>query len=156
MTTNANFSWRDRSSELSGLNIHFAQIAAGGANYDAVVAAIQGMTLDIAALTYCTVAGSSFRDQVDPDSGAVPISAFAQREIGLRVFYTDDVTADKFHITIPGPELDNLTLVEGSDAIVLADAGIMATFVTAFETDGLTPNGNALTVTRAMIVGRHN
>jgi hypothetical protein len=47
--------------------------------------------------------------------------------------------------------------VEGSDQVVLADAGEMAAFVTAFEAIGRSPDDDEETVTvlRARIVGRN-
>jgi hypothetical protein len=69
---------------------------------------------------------------------------------------TDDVTGAKSHFTIPGPDLANLTIPEGGDLVTLADASIMADLVTAIEANVESEDDNAVTVTRAVIVGRNN
>jgi len=96
------------------------------------------------------------QDGIGGDSDTVPSDNFAQREIGLRVFLTDDVNGRKSHFTIPGPDLEALTILDGTDFVDLADAGIMATLVAAVEADAQSVDGNAVSVQRAVIVGRRN
>lgn len=89
----------------------------------------------------------------------IPASPWANREQGLRVFYVGNTSGEKRNFTIPGPDLAALTLQEGSDLVVLADAGPMAALVTWMESNVFLPYGNAdeqVTVTRAVIVGRNN
>jgi hypothetical protein len=69
---------------------------------------------------------------------------------------TDDVNGKKSHFTIPGPDLTNLTIPAGGDLVTLADASIMADLVTAIEANVESEDNNAVTVTRAVIVGRNN
>lgn len=156
MTTKGQFSYRDRGSEVGSLMLHFDNVDAGGANYDAVIAAITGIEADILAITLCTSAGYGMQDAIGGDSDTVPTENFAQREIGLRVFLVDDVNGRKSHFTIPGPDLDSLTILDGTDFVDLADASIMATLVAAVEADAQSVDGNAVSVLRAVIVGRRN
>lgn len=152
----ANFTYRDYGSEIGSLSMHVAEIAAGGANYDAVVAQIAAIESEIIAITLCTAAGGNLNQQLEADSDSVPASAFAQRELGLRVFLTDDVNGRKSHFTIPGPDLANLTIFDGTDLVDLVDGGVMADLVTSVEAGALSQDLNAVTVQRAVIVGRRN
>ncbi len=152
----AYFSYRDYGSEIGSLSMHVAELVAGGTNYDAVVAQIAAIESEIIAITLCTAAGGGLNQELEADSDSVPASAFAQRELGLRVFLVDDVNGRKSHFTIPGPDLANLTIFDGTDLVDLADGGVMADLVTSVEAGALSADANAVTVVRAVIVGRRN
>jgi hypothetical protein len=152
----ANFTYRDHGSEIGSLSMHVDEISAGGADYDTIVAAIAAIASDILAITLCTEAGNGITQGLDPDTDAVPSDAFAQRELGLRVFLVDDVNGRKSHFTIPGPDLDALTIFAGTDLVDLADAGVMAALVTTVEAGAVSADANAVSVLRAVIVGRRN
>jgi hypothetical protein len=47
-------------------------------------------------------------------------------------------------------------LTLAGDSVVLADSGPMAAFVTAFQGHALSRDGNAITVSQARLIGRHN
>ena len=89
-------------------------------------------------------------------SNTRPANNFAQRELKLLVSYIGDTSQKLFTLEIPTPDLASLTLGE-NDSVVLADAGIMAAWVTAFETIARTPDDNTETVTvqAARVVGRN-
>lgn len=89
-------------------------------------------------------------------SGAVPVSPFAQRELKILVRYEGNDTARKRSFEIPTPDLSVLTL-SGRDNVVLADAGVMAAFVTAWEAIARMPDDDTeeCTITGAEIVGRN-
>ena len=108
------------------------------------------------AITLCTTAGNGLTQQLGADSDSVPADAFAQRELGLRVFLVDDVNGRKSHFTIPGPDLDALTIFAGTDLVDIADASVMADLVVSVEAGALSADDNAVTVIRAAIVGRRN
>ena len=156
MTMKANYTYRDFGSEIGSLSLYVPDIAAGGANYDTVVAAIAAIESEIIAITLCTTAGHGLTQEIGADGDAVPSSAFAQRELGLRVFLVDDVNGRKSHFTIPGPDLPNLVIFDGTDLVDIADAGVMADLVTSVEAGAISADGNAVTVVRAAIVGRRN
>lgn len=107
--------------------------------------AVLGVSLGELARAYISVA--------DEQAGGVPANNFAQRELGLLIHMTDDVTGEKFVLTIPMPDLSILTLVDG-DTVSLTAPAAMATLVTAIETNHK-PRGNAVTVTKANVVGRN-
>lgn len=91
-------------------------------------------------------------------SGALPASQDARRELKMLVRYTGDTTGDKFTMEIATPDLSALTLETGdANFINLADAGVMATFVTEFESVVRSPDDPTETVTmiNAQVVGRN-
>ncbi|GAH16321.1 unnamed protein product, partial [marine sediment metagenome] len=59
-----------------------------------------------------------------------------------------------YHITIPGPDKDNMDMLPESDLYDLSDT-VLAAVVTAIELAN-SPVGNAITVIRAVDVGRNN
>jgi len=131
-----------------------------GANYDDVTG--NGATDNVGVLRIAIGAISllNFENIVvsavtHPDTGGLPASPNAQREIGLRVFYTDDVTAKKYHITIPGPDL-SLVAQAGTDVVDHTSNAAAIAFVTAFESAARSVDDNAVTVTGMRIVGRAN
>jgi hypothetical protein len=152
----ANYTYRDHGSEIGSMSLHVAEIAAGGANYDAILTAVALIETDIIALSLCTTAGNGITQELEADSDAVPSDAFAQRELGLRCFLVDDVNGRKSHFTVPGPDLDALTIFAGTDLVDLEDAGVMANLVSSVEAGALSADGNAVTMLRAVIVGRRN
>lgn len=156
MTMKGNFRYRDYSSEIGSFSLHFAEISAGGADYDTIVAEMAAVEAAATNCTLCDEAGYGYTDILAGDLDTVPTSEYAQRELGLRVFLVDDVNGRKSHFTIPGPDLANLTILAGTDLIELADAGFMAALVTAVEAGALSADGNAVSVLRAAIVGRRN
>ena len=156
MTTKGFFGWRDHSNELSQIQLGFDVMVAGGANFDTTIASMTAVFDEIETVSLCDSAGYGFRDQIGADPSTIPASNLAQRESGLRVFMTDDVNGKKSHFTIPGPDLANLTIPAGGDLVTLADASIMADLVTAIEANVESEDDNAVTVTRAVIIGRNN
>lgn len=156
MTIKANYRYRDYGSEIGSLTLIFDEISAGGADYDARVLEMSDVETALAACSLCEPAGYGYTDIQGGDPEAVPSSEYAQRELGLRVFLVDDTNSRKSHFTIPGPDLANLTILAGTDLVDLADASIMADLVTEVEAACLSQDGNAVSVIRAVIVGRRN
>lgn len=153
MTTVGTFSWRDYSNELSRTKLYFDNIDAGGANYDAVVAAMVNVQNAIEAITLLLDAGYGYSDTIGADPGTIPSNKEAQRESVLRVFFTDAL-GFKGSFTIPGPDKSLLTVQQGSDEVLLADAGVMQDLVDAVEGGAQSKFGQAITVTRAVLTGR--
>lgn len=146
--------WRDRSKETSVVEFNFADIAAGGANFDSVKAQVDALGAALGGVSLCVQAAEKLTQETDPRDASVPTDVLAQREFGLRVFYADNVTGKVYHITVPGPDWDNITMYPESDLADLTDSPVSA-LVTAMET-GLSPDGNAISVLRAVAVGRNN
>lgn len=105
-------------------------------------------------LTDCTQGKGQFSSIAESGSETLPAVATAQREVGIRIFYQDDVTGKKYHLTIPGPEVAEYP-DSGTDEIDIAGTH-MAVFVSSFETNAESEAGNAVTVYAARLVGRRN
>lgn len=154
MTTQMQLTYNDRSNEKSTLSIHFPQIVAGGTNFDAVISAMEAVEATIDAITLCDNAKQALYDirSVGEDT---PASPWAQRELGVRVFFVDDVNGEKGHFTIPGPDLASLDVQDSSDKLSLSGT-LEAALVTALEANALSRDGNSITVQRMVIVGRRS
>ena len=151
----ASWSYRDRSDEISTVELTVADVSAGGADFDTVMASVATLGGAILAATECIQAREMFNQAVDVKNPATPTDVLAQRESALRIFYSDDTTGEVYHISIPGPDWDTVDLLPNTDLADLTDAPLSA-LVTALEANALSPVGNAITVLRAVQVGRHN
>lgn len=105
-------------------------------------------------LTDCIQGKTSLSSVAASGSEALPAIATAQREVGLRIFYQDDTTGKKYHLTIPGPQVEDYPDA-GSDEIDLTSTD-MASFISDFETNAESEVGNSVTVYAARLVGRRN
>lgn len=148
------YSFRDRSKEISSIEMNFVDIAAGGANFDTVKGYVDGLGAALATASLCTQSTENLKQETDTPDPSVPTDVHAQREAGCRIFYADDVTGKVYHITIPGPDKDNMAMISETDFYDLTDT-VLAAVVTAIEL-GVSPVGNAITVLRAVDVGRNN
>jgi hypothetical protein len=151
----ASWSYRDKSDEISGLEITVADVSAGGADFDAVMADVAALGAAFLAATECVQAREMFNQAIDTKDPATPTDVLAQRESALRIFYADDTTGEIYHISLPGPDWDSIDLLPNTDLADLTD-NPMDDIVTAIEANALSPVGNAVTVLRAVQVGRHN
>lgn len=91
-------------------------------------------------------------------SGAMPTDNFARRENKLLIRYTGDTTGSKHRMELPGPDNSVLTFETGDgNFVVLADAGVMAAFVTAFEVIAASPldGDESVTIQSVQYVGRN-
>ncbi len=151
----ASWSYRDLSDEISNVEITVADVSAGGADFDTVMADVAALGAALLGVTDCIQAREMFNQAVDVKDPATPTDEHAQRESALRVFYADDVTGEVYHISVPGPSWDGIELLPNTDLADLTDSPVDA-LVTALEANGLSPVGNAITVLRAVQVGRRN
>ena len=120
-------------------------------SWKAAMDAIADAILD---LTDCTRGKEQFSSIADQGSEVLPSIATAQREVGLRIFYQDDTTGKKYHLTIAGPQVEDYQAA-GTDELDIT-AGDLAVFVSAFETNAESEAGNSVTVYSARLVGRRN
>lgn len=151
----ASWSYRDKSDEMSSMEIAVADVSAGGADFDTVMADVAALGTAFLAATECIQARENFIQVVDAKNPATPTDPQAQRESALRVFYADDVTGEVYHVSVPGPDWANIDLLPNTDLADLTDT-VAANLVIAIEANALSPVGNAITVLRAVQVGRHN
>lgn len=151
----ASWTYRDRSDEVSTVELTVADVIPTGSNWDAVLAEVAGLGAAILAVTDCVQAREFFNQAVDVKDPTTPADVMANRESALRIFYADDVTGEVYHISIPGPDWDTVDLLPNTDLADMTDEPL-ATLVSQIESDALSPAGNAVTVLRAVQVGRYN
>lgn len=151
----ASWSYRDKSDEISTVELNLPDVSAGGADFDTVMASVATLGAALLAATECIQAREMFNQAVDTKNPATPTDVLAQRESALRVFYADDTTGEVYHISLPGPDWDSIDLLANTDLADLTDEPL-ATLVAALESDAESPVGNSITVLRAVQVGRHN
>lgn len=151
----ASWTYRDESDELSNVELSVADVSAGGADFDTVMADVAALGTAFLAATECVQAREHFIQVVDAKDPATPTDPQAARESALRIFYADDVTGDVYHVSLPGPDWANIALEPNTDLADLTDT-VMANIVIAIEANALSRVGNAITVLRAVKVGRHN
>jgi hypothetical protein len=157
MTAQVSFGLIDKSLENSRCSLNLPALT--GVNYDDVTGNAVGnnvgdLRIAIAAITLCNLTGTTVQAVQYPENPIPPASAYAQREIGLRVFYADSVTGDKYNFTIPGPDL-TLLAQEGTDLIDTSNA-LWIALVAAVEANAVSPAGNPVEVLQGRIVGRSN
>ena len=151
----ASWTFRDKSRESSAVQLIIPDVSAGGTDFDAVMASVAALGAAIDTLTLCAPAAENYVQEVDPPSADIPTDDAAQREYGLRIFYTDDVNSKQFHFTIPGPDFAQVDTVAGTDLADLSAGGIPA-LITAVDGNVLSPYGNAVTLRRVVVVGRRS
>lgn len=154
MTTQMQLTYNDHSNEKSTLSIHFPELAGGGTNFDAVVTAMDAVEAAIDAVTLCDNSKKAMY-QLRSIGEDTPASPWAQREMGVRVFFVDDVNGEKGHFTIPGPDLDNLAVVSGTDVLDITGT-LEAALVSALEANAESRDGNSITVQRLVVIGRRS
>lgn len=145
--------FRDRSDEYSNFSV-LVEDMAGTDVWTVVTGLASGLESAVEALSLATLVSIYFRQIGNAEDDTRPASVYAHRERGLRFFYSDDVTSDKFNITLPAPDgtiVDN----PGSDLVDLSITEVAA-LVTWIEANVVSPAGNAVTVDRAVQIGRNN
>lgn len=150
----ATIQFLDFSGEKS--SVAFNLVTPSGATYDwdALEATLDTIGDAIEAICLCTRGPENIRVEAAPGSVTLPTDEEAQRELALRIFYHDDTSNKKYHVSIPGPDLAQMA-VAGQDVVDFS-AGAMATLLAALESDMLSPEGNAIVVDKGVIVGRRN
>lgn len=144
---------RDKSKELSTFRVRVDDQE--GADVWTVVTGL-GSALEalVEDLTIGVLASMTYSQGAIAEDEGVPASGFAQREAGLRFFYTDQSNGKKGNITIAAPDSGTLA-VEGTDEVPLATTEVAA-MVTWLEANALSIDGNAIAVDKAVLVGRNN
>lgn len=155
VSTDATYSYRDRSGEISRTTIHYEPLDDSGDNSSVIGAlgAVSVVGTLLNALTDCTEAGTNLNNKVDVGSPGLPVSEFAQRELAARMRYQDNVTGKYYRFDIPGPI--NALIQAGTDAVDM-DALAMVAFKVAFDADARSEVGNAVTLLDGKIVGRRS
>ena len=151
----ASWSFRDRSQEISSLELTVADISAGGADFDTVMADVAALGAALETISNCIMAREVLTQTVTTKNPASTSDEYANRESALRVFYGDTTTGEVYHVSIPGPDWANIDMEPNTDLADVTDTEVAA-LVTALEANALSPVGNAIEVIRVVQVGRHN
>lgn len=115
---------------------------------DAWVAAVDGISLGAMKQTNA--------QSITKLTNVPPSNVNAQREEKLRITYQDDVTIDRYTVTIPCLDKTAVNFKENSDEIEIGAGASAATtaLITAFENFVASPVGNGVTVLGMKYVGR--
>lgn len=146
---------RDYSDEYSLLGVNLADldgIARVWTGLETEASDLVGHIEDHSIGTVATVQATQATQAEDDTRPAAP---FAQRELGLRFYLRDQVNQEIGYFTIPAADLNIGSVVAGKDELDLT-AAPTAAFVAWLEAEALSRDGNAVTVERAVIVGRNS
>lgn len=146
---------KDHSDELSVLGVHIPDLNLVDSLWADADALADGLAAEIAAMTIGTIQSVRASQATQAEDKTRPANAFAQRETGFRVFFTDNVNQEAGYFTIGTADLGIASVVPGQDELDLSVAPA-SSLVTWLETNAVTRDGNALTVDRIVIVGRNN
>jgi hypothetical protein len=148
------FSFQDWSQEKSNVSVEM-DVPADGTAFVTQEALIDAMAVAMKALSLCNLNyyGSRY---VQNDQLGEPASEYAQRELGLRLFWRETSGDDpaKGNVTIPGPDL-SICATNNSDEVDLSITEVAA-LVAALEAAW---NGTLAVnreIYRARIVGRRS
>lgn len=145
---------RDKSSEIGAVGVYLGDQTALDAWSvpDGLADAFAG---HIDALSIGVIASVQFSQATQAPDDALPASAFAQRELGLR-FYLRDQTTNKLNtLTVPAPDLGTIVVTPLTDLADLTAAPVAA-FVSWLEANAKSDVGNAIAVEKAVVVGRNS
>lgn len=145
--------YRDFSREMSSIEMLMAEPTAGGADFDAVIAAVAAVTAAVETISTGVLAKESLAINEAKEVGDA--LAGSKRELGLRVFWADTTAETLGHFTIPSPDPTGGWLLVGTDEVDYAHAAIVA-LVSAVEANVYSPQGNLINVTKIVEVGRRN
>lgn len=152
MASRINFNYRDFSDEYSDVGLYIPDV--DETTWLATDTAVLALQAALAAITIGSLAQKTLVAYSDKVDDTRPADANAQREIGLRFHFTDDVNFKKGYFTVPCPDL-NIVAEGGTDQVDLEEV-LVAAVVTAIEGFAKTVDGNDFTIDRAVIVGRRN
>ncbi len=142
--------------ERSNFNVAMNQIDA--ANLAAWLVQWGNLKTSVAAITLGVLAHERVKIYDTQLGTGYPTDMFARRENKLLISYQGDTLGKKFTVELPSPDNSVLTFETGdANFVVLADAGVMAAFVTDFEAIARSPEDGDETVTMlsAKYVGRN-
>lgn len=149
-----NFRYADYNNEQSTVTYNIPEVTA--ATFDGIFGAggvVQDLLTATDGISLGNMVYTSSVVQAGPGATPGPAgSAFAQRELKWFATYTDTVTGKLHHLEIPCPDL--ALLVPNTDLLNVA-AGAGQAWVTAFETNARSPEGNAVQVVNVRVVGRN-
>jgi len=154
----ANISFLDKAETVSVVQIYASLVDTADFVTDPTANPITDVANAIAALSY----GAKTQIRAGREELFVPVVTptddQAYNSSKLIVYFQDDVTAEKYTLTIPARNPAKYNTYPGSkDVIMTLAAGGTAeidAFITQFETKALSKDGNAVSITKIQIAGR--
>lgn len=144
--------FRDAGIEYSSVSFPIPD-AVGATTWTDLLSYVTTLSAALGGLSIGTLISIAFRQLGEENSDAAAANPFAQRELGVRFFFTDDTNGDKSYVTIPCPDLTNIALESNGDTLDLTDTEAAA-MVTWIEANVEINAGNSVSVDRAVVVGR--
>ncbi len=144
---------RDVGNEFSSVTARIAD-QSGADTWTDLAAVAASFLAAVGGVTLCNPITASFFQYTDENADAPAVDDYANRELGMRFFFHSDVTFEKGYLTVPGPDLANIDMESDGDTADLTDSEVAA-LVTWIEANVLI-QGNAVSVDRAVLVGRAN
>lgn len=141
----------DYSREFSAARYHLAYPA--GDDLTTTLADADTVHDAMSVLTLCNFTNQNITVKVQGDLPTIPSNHSAQREIALWIQYVDNTTNKFESMQIPGPDLSLLAQANTDEVDIVANV-TMAAFILAVESLLRSEVGNAVTITRARIIGR--
>lgn len=148
------FKVRDYSDEYGQMSVELADLTALQ-TWDLIDGLADALATHIGAHSSGTVVEVNFSQPTQAANDVRPAEPYAQRELGFRFYIRDEVNQELGYFTIPCADLDIGSVVAGDDELDLTVAPTAA-FVTWLEANALSRDGNAITVERALVVGRNS
>lgn len=146
------------SGEKSLAGFHFPAVADGGGNWDEMFvdygSSYNFLRFALRDLTRMNIHRVSMGQRILTSSPDLPADPMAQRELAIRFSYVDNVTGKKYWFDIPAPVA--AVLKQGTDVVGLSASTEMGVFVSNFQQSCVSPDGNAVTVIGARLVGRRS
>ena len=155
MTAKVQVRIKDASDEYTGVGFRHADIDDVTVTFSDVETFAGTLVGHIEAHSLGTVAQVYASQDTQARDETRPSDNFAQRELGYRFYYTDNTTQESGSFTIGTADLDIASYLPGSDALDLT-ASPTAAMVTFLEANVLSRDGNAITIDRAIVVGRNS
>lgn len=153
MAVEFHLGWVDHSDERSSTTFRIQEAA--GDDYTTAIATAAIVADALAVVSLCNRNNLHMSKQLENDTPITPASVWAQRENALKVFYSDNVTGDKFSLTIPGPDLALMNIAPGTDNVDITTALEPGTVLkAALDVTLCSALGNPITVYRIRYVGR--
>lgn len=143
---------RDYSDEYSGVSVNVADLT-GVQTWGTIDDLANAFRGHIEAHSVGTVVTEKASQETAPANDVRPASSWAQRELGIRFYLRDEVNQELTFFTIPTADLAIGSILAGQDELDIT-AAPTAAFVTWLEANALSRDMNAVTVERAVVVGR--
>lgn len=157
MAGTVSWTFADFEGEKSTFKMHVPTLTA--ANIDAVKLAITNFATNIAAVTNGLEVKYQLMAEVTGSGSGYASDGTANRELKWLLRYSDNVTGKVYTAELPCPDLSATLRSQSDGAANLADGtvwgGAANLFKENFEIAFISPEGNAVTLISARIVGRN-